>query len=445
MTPRPTGPPADRKLLGGAAIKARIALVSALVLGVGAWLTPRAAPQGEKATTIAVPQEHAAPLLEEQVQLREAARTFVGVQDVATRVRGHSVAIVAPATVAPESQNDFSENGTADPRTAGFGVYVADDYVLTHSGALNGRSSVPLSTADGPIDGHVVAYEPRTGLVLLRSAPAERRAATPAGEAPAAGALAVGVGRAEGRDIAVPLFVTEVGGDRYTLGGSTDSVLPGMPVFNLAGELFAIAAAGGREGRAIPVRDAAERLIARASAQERRSSFGLGFQALDGALTRVFGEQGVVVTDVLEGGPADLAGAEVGDVLLAVGDVEVDAAATAGRLLSTAIVGTPTTLRLRRAGRVREVEATPALAYEVAGLARSRREGPAGPDARVVLAAPLRERAAIPPSAQVLSINGRPVTSRAQAQRDMRPGRTPVPVLLRLGEHRFFVAVEPTP
>lgn len=97
-------PKPAQKLLAAHAIKIRIAVGSGLVLAVGAWLTPPAAP-----TALSAPQERPAPLLEEQVQLREMARPFRGVQDVATRVRDHNVAILSsePRTVA--THNDFSE------------------------------------------------------------------------------------------------------------------------------------------------------------------------------------------------------------------------------------------------------------------------------------------------------------------------------------------------
>src|SRR2546426_7123730 len=90
-----------RKLLARAASKIRIAVASGLVLIVGAWLTP-----GATQTTLSAPQEHAAPLLE-QVFLKEASQTFVAVQDVAAKVRAHSIAIPMTTPVAPGSQNDF--------------------------------------------------------------------------------------------------------------------------------------------------------------------------------------------------------------------------------------------------------------------------------------------------------------------------------------------------
>jgi S1-C subfamily serine protease len=152
----------------------------------------------------------------------------------------------------------------------------------------------------------------------------------------------------------------------------------------------------------------------------------------------------LIVTEVVPGGPADLAGVEVGDVLLAVGEVALDSVETATRALSSAPIGTAMPLQVRRAGRVRTVDVTPALAYAVAALARASAGDPSGPEARALFPAQVLERAAIPPSARVLSVNGRALTTRAQAQRELTLARNPVPVLLRQGNTRFFVAVEPT-
>jgi S1-C subfamily serine protease len=259
-----------------------------------------------------------------------------------------------------------------------------------------------------------------------------------------AGALAVGVGRSNGLDLAVPVFVTAVGEGRYTIGAVNGAILPGMPVFNLAGELLAIATPEGEEMRAIPIRDAADRLIAQSSTGERRSSFGVGFQAPTGLLTRSFGAEGIVVTEVLAGGPADLADLQVGDAILSVGDVAIDSVETATRALTSAQVGISVLLRVRRSGRVRDLEVTPGLAYEVAALARASADASGGPEARVVFPPTLLESAAIPATARVISMNGRPIASRAQAERELRRVRTPVPILLRHGNRQFFVAVEPS-
>lgn len=430
-----------RKLLAGAALKIRLALASALVLTIGAWLAPRAAQTG-----LSAPQERAAPLLEEQVQLREVSRPFVGVQEVAAPVGQYSVAILPPPSPGVPSRNDYSGPARTAGPVAGFGVFVSNTHVLTHSAALDGRSVADVSVGNGlTTAAQVVTYEAPTGLVLLQLQRSEGRASAAfAVQAPMPGELAVAVGRSNERELAVPVFVTSVGPDEYTIGAVNDALLPGMPVFNLAGELLAVSAPDGRTVRGIPVRQAAERMLTRAAAGERRSSFGLGFQAPTGRLSKTFGGEGVIISNVLPGGPGDAAEIRVGDVLLAVGELQIDSADAAERALSTAGIGTPITLRVRRGPRVSDIQATPAAAYEIAALARSTVDVPAGPEARALFPASVLEASAIPPSARVVSVNGRAQMTRAQVQRELRLARQPLPILLREESYQFFAAVEPT-
>lgn len=432
-----------RKLLAGRGMKGRIAAASLALLGIGAWLTPR---PPQIPAPLSAPQERAAPLLEEQVLLREANRPFPDVQDLAARVRDHTVAIAAPAAVERPTRNDYAEPATRPPHAAGFGAFVADTYVLAHSASLDGRSAVRISTADGrAAEARLVVYEPSTGLVLLHTEPLGRPSVMPPNGAPAPGTLAVAVGHREGRDVVVPVFVTSVEADRYTITHLDNGQRRGIPIYSLEGQLVAIAAPDGAEVIGIPAGDAAARLMARAAAGERGSSIGVALQEPAGGLARIFGDAGAVITDIVEGGPADQAGLQAGDVLLAVGDVEVDSVDTARRALSAREIDTSVTLRIARDRRARAVEVVPALAYEVAALADARPDDATrGLEAGVLLPAAVLEAEGIPGSARVISINGRPVSSLAQARRDLRPGPNPALLLLRDGNNQFFAAVGPT-
>ena len=431
------------RLLSGRRIKSRMAAASVAILALGVWLAPRA-PQTP--APLSAPQERAAPLLEEQVQLREASPPFLGVQDVAMRVREHSVAIALPAVGAIPTRNDFSGPITRPSWPAGFGAFVSDIYVLVHSVTLGGRSTVQIATADGRRGAaQVVAYEPSTGLALLQTEPGGRPSATLADDVPLPGTLAVAVGRWDGADVAVPVFVTGAGRDRYRISAVDDEVRRGMPVYNLQGELLAIAAPDGAELLAFPAREAATRLIARAAAGERLSSIGVTLQAPAGALARIFGDKGVVLANVVEGGPADQAGLQAGDVLLAIGDVEVDSVDTATRALSSRDISLLTMLHVTRGGRGRVIEVRPAPAYDVAALARARAPDPTqGIDVRLLFPATVLDREGIPSTARLVSINRRPVSSVAQARRALRPARIPALMLLRQGDQQFFAAIEPT-
>jgi S1-C subfamily serine protease len=436
MTPPTDDQTRQPKLLGSPALKIRIALGSGLLLAVGAWLAPRAAP-----TPLSVPQERAAPLLEEQVQAREVVQPFRGVQDVAARIKGRGVAI--PPEPWTASIDDFSE--AADPsQPAGFGAFVSDVYVLTHADALSGRAATDVITADGRrLPARAVAHEPATGLVLLQTEPSRAAIDPIATATPAPGTLAVAAAPSPPRDIAVPVFVTSSAGDRVTVAGVSNAVLPGMPVYTVDGELLAIAS-GNQRGDAYSIGAAANRLMTRAASGPPTASFGIGFQPLHGLLTRMYGESGVLINHVVDDGPADRAGIRVGDVLVAVGDTEIDSIETAARALGAPSLDTPATLRVRRAGRDRVIEVMPAASYEVAVRARAASDALAsGIRAGVLWPRSVLDQAAIPAAAWVLAINGRPSTSRGQAERDLLRARGPVSVWLRHGDSRFFVAIEP--
>ena len=425
-----------RKNLFDARAKLRIAAGCVANLAVGAWLRPPSAP-----TDIAPPQEKPAPLLNEQVQLREVPRPFRGVQDVLPLDRRHAVGIPRSRSVGAVTRNDFVD-AFDETAPAGFGVFVSDSYMLTHASATGGRTSLQVGAADGRmIDARFAAYEPATGLVLFETASLDQPPVTMASEPMSAGALAIALGAWLGREIALPVFVTSVGLNTYRVGGGGAAILPGMPIYNLDQELFAVM---GTEGEAFPVQDAARRLIERATAGVQRSSFGIAVQALEGPLAGIFGAEGALVNHVVEGGPAEQAGVQPGDVLTGVGDATVQTADDAVEALRSTPIGAPVTLRTRRIGKVHDIEVTPALAYVVAALDRAASDDPGrAPEARTIIDRPLLETAGIPGRGRVLSLNGRPVASRSEADREIRRRRGPVPLLIRLDGAQYFAAIEP--
>jgi serine protease Do len=354
------------------------------------------------------------------------------------------VSILLSTGTAPPTRSDFMDPAP-EATVGGFGAFVSDTQILTHANALAGQTTVQILLADTRrLSARLAAYDPASGLVLLQTEPSGVTPAALALERPATGTLAVAVGPTDGSDLAAPMFLSSVAPDHYILGAG-ESVLAGMPVYAQSGDLIAIAEGGGRRV-AFPAWTAASQLIARAAAGEQLTSVGVVLQTLTEPLSRVYGERGALICEVVEGGPADAAGLQAGDVLLMVGDGEVDTVDAATRLLSAAAVGEATTIRVRRAGRERTVEVRPALAFAVAALAQTRAGGDAGTarPASQVLPAGVMARSAIPPSARVVSLDGRPVTSAAQAQRVLNTRRA-VPALLRLGARQFFAAIEPAP
>jgi S1-C subfamily serine protease len=423
------------RLLGRPAVKARLALGSALVLIAGALLAPAAPPGG---VPVSAPQEHAAPLLGAQVQTRAAELPFRGVQEVAVRVRDHAIAIATPA-ISVRTATDYAPPAP-DSELRGFGVYVSSSHVLTHAAALDGRTSLRLGGGGaGTVDATVAAFDPPTGLTLLATPPVGRPAAI-AATIPDPGSLAVAVGRVGARHIAVPSFVVSAGVDRYRLAGAGGALQPGMPVYTMDGELFGIAGATD----ALAVRETLSRLLERASSGTQMSSLGVGYQELTGALATVFGDRGVLIDDVVEGGPAARGGIRPGDVLLAIGEGATADPEAAARASAGLRPGVPVILKIVRSRKELDVTATPATAYEVSSLAHARDAPDRGaPEAGALFPAPVLEAAGIPAAARVLLLAGRPPGTRVEADRLLGRSRAPVPVLIRVGDRQFFAAIEP--
>ena len=412
----------SEKILAGFRIKARLAAICVVLLGAGAWLRP---PQP---SALAAMQERPAPLLEERVEQRDAARPR-GVEDFAPQLNARGVVITTADDPSPPVIDDF---GGAPARDVSFAVAVAGEYLLTHEAALDGAADATVMVAPNrSAAASVVGFDPPSGLVLLR-AKADMTAAIIATVTPAPGAIAAAAASIGGREVLVPVFITSVGAARYDVSAGA-RLAPGMPIFNVAGDLLAIAA---QSGSAAVVRDALPRLLAMANGEQQASSIGIAYQAIDDRLRAAFGDTGVVVVTVVAGGPADRAGIDEGDVLVSAGASELTGAG-ASRILSALPPGTAVDITVRRQQRVQTVSVTPEAAYTVRALARHRPTA-AGPEARELFAAPVLESAGVAATATVISINGRPVTAVPQAVRDLARARGEVVVLLESGGRRFF-------
>lgn len=418
--------PPPRKLLAGWALKLRIAALCLGLLVLGAWLAP---PEGD---TLATSEERAAPLLEQQVQQRDAARPFRGVQEVVGRVTHRGVTVLRPDTRARVG-SDFTAGAGLPSR--GFGVVVDDAHVLSHTAAIGGRRTAVVQLAGGQtLSASVTAFDPPTGLVLLRLAGAAPPAAVVAAAAPEAGSLAVAAAVEDGGDLTVPVFITAVAPPRYRVSAAA-SLAPGLPIYNLDGELMAVANGGDT---AWPVPGALRRL----RRADRPSSFGIAFQALvDAPLQRAFGDAGVVVVDVVAGGPADVAGIREGDVITAIGDVPLTADKDVAVVLATRPIDAVTNITIRRDGKSLAIEATAADAYDVAALAQGATTAPAPLQAGAVFDAAALAAAGVPPAAVVRRINGLPVASAAQATRALRRARGEAVALLDHADQRFFAVI----
>jgi S1-C subfamily serine protease len=434
--PDTTTPPAalPPKLLGALSTKLKLAAGSGLVLVVGLVSAPRVQP-----SALQTPTERPAPLLEQQVSTRIVSEPFRGVAELAARVGTESVIIPARERATAVTRADHARPAAARI-SGGYGVFVSANELVTDAATVDGRPTLSVTSAAGTtIEAEVVAYEPETTLVLLRTAAPTSPPVTRTPSAPTAGALAVAAARVGGRETIVPVFVTRVDDREFTVTGAPAGLRAGMPIYTLDGTMFAVAGAG-EPGRAHAIWPATDRLRAKATAGERLSSLGLEYQAIADDLTRTFGDRGVLINRLVSGGPAAAAGLVPGDVLLALGETAL-AFDTAASVLSQLPTGEATTARVRRGGREQTLEVMAAPAYAVAALAVATVPSPSiAPLAGSLFPAAVLETAGIPATARVLRLNAIELPSRAEAQRELRRDRRPV-LLVEEGDRVFFTTI----
>ena len=92
----------------------------------------------------------------------------------------------------------------------------------------------------------------------------------------------------------------------------------------------------------------------------------LGINAIDLSQLSVFqrmregieDEEGIVVTRVIRGGPAQKSGMETGDIIVKLDDMEITSVKSFRQALYAKQVGDHTVLTIRRNGQVKEIEVT---------------------------------------------------------------------------------------
>jgi membrane-associated protease RseP (regulator of RpoE activity) len=341
---------------------------------------------------------------------------------------------VQPATSAPPISGDF---GAPAPESRVFAVAVSDSHLVTHITALAGGEPPTVITAAGVrLPTSIAAFDTATRLLLLNSPAPVAAPPAFADTIPQPGALVVGAARSPSIDVAVPVFITSVSAERYGVGAIAQSA-PGLPIYNLDGGLLAVSAGDGTAWR---IRFALDRLLAQAATAALPSSIGIAFQPIAEPLAAAMGSPGLAITDVAPGGPADDAGIEIGDVITRIGTTSTAGGADLAAALPA---GAPVEVSLRRGRRDLTVSVTPVFAHEMA--ARAPGPPPVGPRAGVVFDPKALAAASVPPDAVVMMINGRAVTSPAQAARLLRPITDATVALLDHRGQRFFARIDARP
>lgn len=246
---------------------------------------------------------------------------------------------VGPAVVGITRQRD-------DQRSAGAGVIIdRNGYILTNNHVVGSATTVEVTLANRTrVEGRVTGRDPGNDLAIVKiDVPPERLTVAPLGDSSALrpGQLAIAIGNPYGFERTITVGVI-TGTDRTlrTAGRAlrqviqTDATLnpgnSGGPLLNSRGEVVGIntaveALAGSRAfsgvGFAVPV-DTAKRFLAQMMAGEtiRHPYLGIAGRELTAALAVERGlgiREGVLLVEVMAGGPAAQAGLRPGDVITA--------------------------------------------------------------------------------------------------------------------------------
>jgi S1-C subfamily serine protease len=246
---------------------------------------------------------------------------------------------VGPAVVGITRQRD-------DQRSAGAGVIIdRNGYILTNNHVVGSATTVEVTLANRTrVEGRVTGRDPGNDLAIVKiNVPPEQLTVAALGDSSALrpGQLAIAIGNPYGLERTITVGII-TGTDRTlrTAGRAlrqviqTDATLnpgnSGGPLLNSRGEVIGIntaveALAGSRAfsgvGFAVPV-DTAKRFLAQLMAGEtiRHPYLGIAGRELTAALAEERGlgiREGVLLVEVMAGGPAAQAGLRPGDVITA--------------------------------------------------------------------------------------------------------------------------------
>src|SRR2546421_331953 len=239
----------------------------------------------------------------------------------------------------------FRRRPREDTRASGSGVTVDPrGYILTNNHVIENAQDITVRLSDGrKFTAKLVGRDPKTDLAVLKVEAPSPLPAAELGDSDhlRVGQWAIAIGNPFGLDRTVTVGIisatarNRVGVATYENFIQTDaSINPGNsggPLLNLDGKVIgintAIVAAGQGIGFSIPINEA-KAVMAQLIARGRvvRGWLGVVIQYVTDELASSFGvreREGVLVADVMKGGPAETAGLRAGDIVVEVNGVRV--------------------------------------------------------------------------------------------------------------------------
>jgi len=333
-------------------MKVMVALVAGLALLPALPASAQAPPSGARPSRPAPSRPEPAPPVrpDARAMLRALEDAFSAVADRVTP------AVVNVSTVGPRGATNgdddryreffgddlydryFRRRPREDGRASGSGVIVdPKGYILTNNHVIENAREITVRLSDSrKFSATLVGRDPKTDLAVLKvDAPAPLPAAELAdSDRLRVGQWAIAIGNPFGLDRTVTVGIisatarNRVGVATYENFIQTDaSINPGNsggPLLNVDGKVIgintAIVAAGQGIGFSIPINEA-KGVMAQLIAKGRvvRGWLGVVIQDITDDLAASFGvreREGVLVADVMKGGPAEAAGLRAGDVVV---------------------------------------------------------------------------------------------------------------------------------
>ncbi|MCU0603110.1 MAG: DegQ family serine endoprotease [Desulfobacterales bacterium] len=275
------------------------------------------------------------------------------------------------------NRDPFSEGGPGrefKQRSLGSGFVIdKEGFIVTNNHVVENADQIKVRLADErEFDAKIIGRDPKTDLALIQIEGAKELSPLKMGDSEKleVGSWVLAVGSPFGLEQTVTAGIVSAKG-RFIGAGPYDdfiqtdaSINPGNsggPLLNMNGEVIgintAIVAQGQGIGFAIPV-NLAQNIIAQLKERGSvtRGWMGVGIQDLTPELAQYYGlkdQKGVLVTQVFPGDPADKAGIQAKDVIIAVDGKPVGT----GRELSSAVaamaVGREIPVKILREGKER--------------------------------------------------------------------------------------------
>ncbi len=317
------------------------------------------------------------------VSLAEQLKPSVVNIGVAKTVKSRIPSFRGPRTPGGEDLfEDFFERffretpRTRKSRSLGSGFIISEDgFILTNNHVVEGADEITVKLSDGrEFSGEVRGLDPKLDLALIKIEAGANLPVAKLGESDSirVGEWVMAIGNPFGLEQTVTVGIVSAKGRVIGAGPYDDfiqtdaSINPGNsggPLFNVKGEVIginaAIVAGGQGIGFAIPI-NMAKQIIPqlRDDGHVTRGWLGVTIQALNEGLAGSFGlesTEGALINEVVEGSPADKAGLQRGDILLAYDGQPIKELNDLPRLVAATPVDKTVKVKIFRNGQERQV------------------------------------------------------------------------------------------